>query len=288
MSFYPAKTKKDYLLCRLRNRDDVIYYKNIKKALISKGWLDENNNLTKMGWLIAASSCPLKEQCRILNIPYNKIRLKRKNKKPEFDVLNHFFDNGWKGCFSEGGIIFILLECIWYDTLKKYLIKEQKKYSMFKDADYKEVENYVKVSYLYNAKCYLHVIRNFDIKVELLNDITNSNINNILEKYYIMKKSNTPYWFPYDYHYIDSYLIERLYSLSEIEQLLMFADIHLTGFNGFIESTGFHDLFLTDGKTMKFIEVKTSDKLQTNQIYQSDILSNKCGYNVEVLKVKRI
>ena len=37
---------------------------------------------------------------------------------------------------------------------------------MFKDADYKEVEDYVKVSYLYNAKCYLHVIRNFDIKVE--------------------------------------------------------------------------------------------------------------------------
>lgn len=99
--------------------------KSTIQALQDRGLLDELGNLTETGRVYALSKCSLRIQCELLGLPLSQITLLREGQRPEFDVLADYCKRGWQGCFTEGGIIFVLLYCIWYDLFCTHVMQEK-------------------------------------------------------------------------------------------------------------------------------------------------------------------
>ncbi|MCM2359470.1 MAG: VRR-NUC domain-containing protein, partial [Geobacteraceae bacterium] len=192
-----------------------------------------------------ASECSLSKQCQLLNLPLEVIQ-SSKSGKPEHIVLENYVSSGYIGAYCEGGAILTALKALCLDLLAELntskLLKTQRQ-----DA----------CSRYFEAQCLV-----LNDKTEILLDAMESTsksrfIQNFIEIYSYDFVRNI-------YPGLSVEFMTRLYDGVGINILCDIARVFME--DPYSYRAGWPDLTLIKGNEIRFIEVKTSDKLLESQV----------------------
>ncbi len=243
-------------------------------ALKRRNLVNETGQLTKEGYVFALRLCPLHEQVEFLDIPLSYIELPKSSERPEFDLMEVYRNDGWLSCFAEGGSIFVLLYAIWYDTLLPYVMEKNNN-----DLDYVEYDMYN----VYSYNLYLDNIPDSRSKLlQAIQGISRKQVATNYDKIESLQYSDT--WFPYGYHGISKSLILQLFDLLGRHRLERIASVFLE--DRYLFSKGWPDLTLVRENDVRFVEVKTTDKLHFSQLIVMPTMQQEADLDFEIVKIK--
>lgn len=249
-----------------------------EKALLKRKLVDDSGKLTTSGVLLAIGSMSLVEQCELIGAKYREVE-KEYNERVELSVLRKFLKEEWYGSFSEGKIIFELL-----NSIALLPIIEVAKRAF----DVKEKQEYEIIG--------CSIFNNFcnSLKQKIIDRIRNIDENELKENYDYIKRIKQKRIFNLGYgiisfggespHKIDFTTKEIITLFDDIsrEDLEIIANLCM---NGSISPTGWPDLIIHRNKEYKMIEVKRHDKLILSQIITISTLIKK-KIEVYVFKTK--
>ena len=277
-----SKDIKEILKKSLHN-DNQISVNNITDELISSGICNNSGNLTKNGKVFVLSLLPLEEQCNILNISLKRNYIP-KITNPEIDTLNYFKKNGVIGCYSEGGIIQILLYSICFHKLFPL---HQKKYATDNDT----IEIYHNDEQISSAISYSTQFMGFldyfiDFEDELIDTIKNSNKNQVAKNYDKILSFQIGKSWSFLYNKaseITKDVVLSFYLKLGISRIVEIAKLFFTDPYAYI--SGWPDLTIIEKDEVKFIEVKKGDNLKRSQIITIGDLIKSTSLDISVLKI---
>ena len=223
--------------------------------MIKNGICNQSGLLTERGRLVAISYLTLKFQCLILDIDlfHETINI---TKSIEESALDFYKIQGYLGCFSEAGVISILLSCIFYDQLVDILKKKDERLD----------ESYLSFEYFPKDK-----------RHELSNLIQYTNSDIIIKNYKKLLKN------PFVLN-IDSNLLIKIYEALGNDEITKISKIYFDNIHASLY--GWPDLILVKNNMVKLIEVKRKDKLKRSQIITLDTLKKATNLDISVLKIK--
>ncbi len=105
--YHPLKKGLQKILISSLNTDLVVKTPHSKVEPFNRMMrllqlVDDKNRLTRRGYYKALGCLPIEKQCEALNIEFETIPLRKKNKSVEVDVFNHYASMGWQGTYDEG------------------------------------------------------------------------------------------------------------------------------------------------------------------------------------------
>ena len=89
------------------------------KALIGRGFVDSDMQLTVEGWKQALVISALPRQCAHLGIGLERLEGLNFSGNPERTAWKYFFENGYTGSYCEGGALLLLIRAAALDTLER-------------------------------------------------------------------------------------------------------------------------------------------------------------------------
>lgn len=237
-------------------------------------YIDEKNRVTDEGRVYCIRYISLARQCKELGINLQTIQLNYTG-RPEDAVLRYFEQQGYIGVNVEGGFLVAIIKALTLNTLAKYntfnsredaclrywhaqmiILREKQQYSW---APQKPEWSFV--------------------REELINEMKNCDRSSFLSQFSEIAATGDPrYDIPLDlatalFDYIDQAV---LFSLGA----------------GFIDDVyhdyGWPDLTLAKQGEFRFVEVKTTDKLHSDQIDTIPLLDNLPLLQSNVVKVVKL
>lgn len=246
------------------------------RSLEARGLVDQNGQLTATGYIYALSVSSLRKQADLLGIPISEKTINRHHKRPEFDLLEFYQQEGWTGSFSECGVIFVLLYAIWFDTLFSYAMVK-----------WNGDREYVKAK-MYNVYSYNEFLDDFpESTSDLLSAIRQTPKKRILNNFKMIESwQYTDTWFPYGYYGITEKLVLQILENLGRERLERIAEVFLR--DRWLFSKGWPDLLLTRHDDVKFVEAKTSDKLYISQLIVMPTMMELANLKFEIVKIRNV
>lgn len=213
-----------------------------QKALVKRGLVGLDGQLTFVGWKQAVVLLPLERQCAELGIGYQRLADVHVSDEPEIDAWRYFSSLGWVGGSCEGGPILLLIRSAALDVLAQFntFSSRQDACTRFTEAQFTILKD--------RASDILEAIRNS----------TQASVIAGFEEIY--ESSLVQEWYP---------------RLSKEVMAPLFAAIGAKGLAAIAEAlfddpysyrSGWPDLTLARGSEMKWLEVKTTDKLHLSQV----------------------
>jgi len=257
---------------------------SILKALNMRSLCESNGQLTPKGHLYGLSQCSLNKQCESLGIAIETLRVGRKKGQPELLVLDHYAKSGYEGCFTEGGIVFIILYSLCFDRLYRLGVEKWggSNYRVFVRG--KEVSPVQ--SWMYGG---IMIYQYFleaqpDLEELMLDDIQTTSKDKMLKHFEIIRswqRSDT--WWPHKYVGVTSDIVGRTYSYLGKTTLHKIAAAFFSDPYSYVK--GWPDLTIIKAKGVRFVEVKTTDTLHLSQLITiPDVLLN-AGLNVSITRL---
>lgn len=204
----------------------------------------------------------LDNQCRELDLPLEEIQLDYEG-RPEPALLNHYESLGYVGSFIEGYTFFTVLKALMLDKLAAL--------NTFDDR---------------NDACTRYLEAQLTIHKDKVDEIIDS-IENTSKKRYL---SNLKEIFsqPFIQSEHPNLSFECCIALFDAIDTQLFVDVA----NKFSEDpytyrSGWPDLIIVKGKEVKFIEVKTTDKLHKSQLVMLSTFRKVIPYEFSVCRVFR-
>ena len=273
-----SKDIENILKIQILNKNQVLP-KQIIEELIPLGICDKSGNLTNNGRIFAISLMPLDDQCDILNIPITKINLPP-TKNPEIDALNYFKENGYSGSWTEGAIIWIIVYSICFDKL--FPIHEKK---FANDTMIYINENITSaISYSRHFMSFKEYF--IDLEDELIKTIKSSNIVQVSKNYDIISSFQPDRTWPILNNVksdISKDFLLELYSKLGNNTIADIIKLFFKDPQAYI--IGWPDLIVIKNNDIKFIEVKTHDKLLRSQIITICDFMKNTSLDLSVLKI---
>ena len=203
------------------------------------------------------------KQCEELSLPVEIIELKY-NKNVEYSLLNYYMTNGFVGTYIEGKALFTVLKAYLLDELFNISWHREKK---------KTAETYLEAHLIAITKEELEIIlKSIDTLTE---EQFVSNISFILEQPFIKEDCKS----------LSLEFAIGIYSIIPKEIIkILFRKIHE---DSYTYRNGWPDLIIFKDNELKFIEVKTKDKLHRSQIITIPTMREILPYSFSVVKVKR-
>lgn len=236
--------------------------KNILKALYNRGYIENDNLLTEEGRNYVISILPLQEQCKALDIKLNEISLTI-NEKVESTALNYFNELNYIGTSIEGNAIFTILKCLILDKLSEYNY-----FNSREDACRRYLE--AQLIILQDKSCeIIEYAKIVDRNIYL------NNVKEILED-------------PFSKSILNDFTIEfaeKFYD--EIDKKLLITLLSTICGNPYLYRSGWPDLTLVKDNEIKFVEVKSKDKLHDSQIITIQKMKELLPFEFSILKVNR-
>lgn len=236
--------------------------RNTFKALQKKELLNGEDVLTKKGFLKSLELISLEQQCKFLSLNLD-IKTFKSLDFPEFQAYKWFKSQGFVGTFCEGGAILTVLKALTLDKLT-----ELNSFNSREDA------------------CTRFLEAQFTILKNHKNDLLNS----------ISKTSETRFLHNFS-EIINFESIKEYYPGLSIEFAKHFArsldrEVFSKIADKFFQSPydyrkGWPDLTLINENQVKFVEIKTTDKLHHSQIRIIDKFSPLIPAKFEVLKLTK-
>ncbi|MCY4613784.1 MAG: VRR-NUC domain-containing protein [Nitrospira sp.] len=212
------------------------------KALVSRGFVDPDAQLTVEGWKQALVISALPRQCAHLGIGHERLEGLEFNGDPEKTVWKYFSENGYSGSYCEGGALLLLIRAAALETLERLnpFKSRQDACLRFTEAQLKIHENHIS---------------------EIADAVEHADADMIVRGFGEIYRS---------------LMIQEHYpGLTEEAMVALFNAIGSARLRQFTEAiaedpyqyrSGWPDLTLTNGQQFLWAEVKTTDKLHMSQI----------------------
>jgi len=231
------------------------------KALNSRSLLTIDGSLSPSGKRYVLSKMPLLKQCIELSLEYQSISLTYDG-KPEPVLLKYYESLGYLGSYSEGIAIFTVLKALMLDELQKYSSREQ--------------------------ACTGYLDGQLFVLKDKIDEIIFS-ISKVNKKTFLLNFS--------DIICQPSTQMDKCPELSIDFANAIFDAIETNLFiklatriaqDPYTLRNGWPDLTLVKGDQVRFIEVKTTDKLHCSQLVTIPIMRKILPFQFSVCKVKKL
>lgn len=241
--------------------------KGTLKSLASRGFLAENKSLTHEGWIQAMEFLSLKQQCALLNFqcPTEKWQ---KNTKPELHAFNSFTKLGYTGSYCEAGGIGLVLKSLSLDALTA-------------TSHFKEDQEMARLNACLGGIVFLAHKNQDELEIvyEDIRKTTKAKFLASCEE--ILEYEMIHEWYPG----LTVKFAENMFETLPKETFVRIAKwISLS-----VEHrNGWPDLTLVKDGQVKFVEIKTTDKLHRSQLITMPALKNSLGLDVSILKLSKL
>lgn len=261
-----SKNMIDALLALHRASDTSKFDRGTIKALVSRGLVDPDGNITPLGAIKAMERLPLREQCRSISVELST-RPWDSGSAPEIYCYNAFAQEGYVGSFCEGGGVGTAIKALCLDALTEASIFFGTCIDAREDACLKGV---VGLSHLENEK-----LENVLKEIE-----ETSKVKYLTAFSEIISHSLIREWSP-------GLSIEFADALFDAVPKSHFGRLARWISNAHEHRNGWPDLTLVKDGYLKFVEVKTTDKLHHSQLVTIPALVREIGADVSVLRLVR-
>lgn len=258
-----SKPMKSALISMLDGMENVGSSQTMK-ALKQRGFVTATSKLSNSGRQAAIAFLPLSRQCTLLGIKYDEIELPTDIKGPEILSYTYFLNQGYSGMCGEGTPLLILIKAAILDFVTDH--------STFESRD-ECCRRYTEA----------HLQINIDRAAEILKVVGRSkkpiikrNLKEILEVYESPGLANG----------ITVRSLLELFELIGPSGLAELTQIFLEDPYGYRK--GWPDLVLWKDGIIRWIEIKTSDKLHASQIGTIQRFKGTPAGSFELVKVNYI
>ena len=222
--------------------DTANFKRGTLKALVNRGFVGPDAQLTVEGWIQALTISALPRQCAHLGINLERLEDLEFNGDPERTAWKYFSENGYTGSYCEGGALLLLIRAAALDTLEQL-----NPFKSREDACLRFTEAQLKIHESHIS--------------EISAAVEHANADMIARGFGEIYRS---------------LMIQEHYpGLTEEAMVALFNAIGSARLRQFTEAiaedpyqyrSGWPDLTLTNGQQFIWAEVKTTDKLHINQI----------------------
>ena len=254
----------DALLAMHRAPEALKLDRGTIKALVGRGLVDPDGNITQLGSIKAMERLPLREQCRAISIELSTCPW-GSGISPEIYCYNSFVQDGYVGSYCEGGAFGAAIKALCLDALTETSIFFGTCIDAREDACLKGV---VGLSHLEAGKLETVIKQSHQTsKTKYLAAFTE------ITSYSLIRE-----WYPgLSLEFADA-LFDAV-PRSHFERLARWvAKAHE-------HRNGWPDLTLVKDGHLKFVEVKTTDKLHHSQFVTIPALVREIGADVSVLQL---
>ena len=235
------------------------------KGLISRNYLNSEFNITEEGKLYIITTLPLVTQCEKLSLPMQVLEW-NKSKKPEIWALEYFSSLGYIGAYCEGGAIGIVLKALCLDSLTR-------------------------TSHFYGTP--LNAREDACLKgIVTLAEKNEDQLNSIMEEIYATNRSKyllaceeilsyplINEWYPG----LSIVFLEKMYdAFTKDEYCLIAKWISINREH----RNGWPDLTLVKEGIIRFIEIKTTDKLHNSQLITILAIKQLINADIQIVKLQ--
>ena len=204
----------------------------------------------------------LENQCRELDLPLEEIQLNYEG-RPEPALLNHYESLGYVGSFIEGYTFLTVLKALMLDKLADL--------NTFDDR---------------NDACTRYLEAQLTIHKDKVDEIVDSIKNTSKKKYHSnLKEIFSQPFIKSEYPNLSSECCVALFDA--IDRQLFVEVARKFSEDPYTYRSGWPDLIIVKGKEVKFIEVKTTDKLHKSQLVTIPAFRNILPYEFSVCRVFR-
>lgn len=240
--------------------------KGTLKSLATRGLLTENKTLTYKGWLQAMGFLSLNQQCELLGLKCSTTNW-QKNTKPELFAFDSFTKLGYIGSYCEAGGIGLVLKSLSLDALTAT--------SFFKNSPDVARSD----ACLCGIVCLAH--KNSDELEIVYEDISKTNKAKFLASCSeILEYDMINEWYP-------GLTIEFAEAMFDTFSKETFKKIAKWISQSVEHRNGWPDLTLVKDGKVKFVEIKTTDKLHRSQLITMPALKNMLDLDVSILKLSK-
>ncbi|MBX9755303.1 MAG: VRR-NUC domain-containing protein [Pseudomonadaceae bacterium] len=234
------------------------------KALAARGLVDEDARLTTLGRITAIQSLPLKKQCNSIAITHSTL-LWESTSHPEKYAHFWFAQQGYIGSYCEGGGFGAAIKALCLDELERNSIFYNTCIDAREDACLKGV---VVLSHIEKSRLegvFKRIVKT--TKTEYLAAFSE-----------IISYNMTQEWYPG----LSLDFAEALFDAVPKEHFEKLAHWISTDHS---HRNGWPDLTLIKDDRLRFVEVKTTDKLHHSQLVTIPALINEIGADISVLQL---
>lgn len=222
--------------------DAAKFKRGILNALVSRGFVGPDAQLTVEGWIQALTISALPRQCAHLGIGLERLEGLEFNGAPERTAWKYFLENGYTGSYCEGGALLLLIRAAALDTLERLNPFKSRHDAClrFTEAQLKIHENH---------------ISEIATAVEFADaDIIARGFSEIYQSLMIQE----------DYPGLTEEAMVALFNVIGSARLRQFTEAIAE--DPYQYRSGWPDLTLTNGQQLIWAEIKTTDKLHMSQI----------------------
>lgn len=216
--------------------------RNTTRALCDRDLCESDSTLTERGRYEAIALLPLQEQCRLLDLHFDSISVSELESSPEIQAFEVFRRRGYVGAYCEGRALLLLIRCAGLNALAKLNTLGSREDACMR---FTEAQLTILVDYL----------------EEILESIRCASEESVVESFIeIYRSVFIREWHP-------GLTEETIRALYRVIGPIKLAEItHAIAKDPYAYRSGWPDLTLTNYSEIRWIEVKTTDRLHLSQI----------------------
>lgn len=243
------------------------------RSLIDREICDPTGALTAEAQVFAVQLLPLREQCRLLEIPLSEARGAWSG-RPEPAALSRLLAGGGWGFADEGRMLHALIHAL---VLPRIFTTADG----HPDWDYGRIVSYFYIDYAGYPD--LHYI-DPDLEEKMLQDIALWDRHRFMQAWAVLKDwNNDQRIWPHPASSVSAESALTVLDAVGRERVLAIAR---AVFGEYVGRRGWPDLMLVDGTgCLQFVEVKTTDTLHYSQILTIPAIRDIAGLSVSVLRL---
>lgn len=237
------------------------------KSLVSRHLLSDNGTLTHEGWLQAMGNLSLKRQCELLDLQCASENWEKKNLKPEQHAFEVFKQLGYVGSYCEAGGIGLVLKSLSLDSLTA-------------TSFFKEDPEIARTRACLGGIVFLAHKNKEELEIvyEDIRKTDKAKFKAACEE--ILEYDLIHEWYP-------GLTIEFACAMFETLSKETFVKIAEWISRSTEHRNGWPDLTLAKNGRVKFVEVKTADRLHRSQLITIPALKNYLELDISILKLSK-
>jgi hypothetical protein len=254
----------DTLLALYKASETLKLDRSTIKALVSRGLVDTNSNITPLGSIKAIEYLPLREQCQSISIGLS-VSTWDSASNPEMHCYNTFAQQGYIGSYCEGGGFGAAIKALCLDALTEASIFYGTCIDAREDACLKGVVGLAHIETLKLETIFKQIQQT--TKAKYLASFSEIISYNLIRE-----------WYP-------GLSLEFADALFDAVPKVHFAKLASWVSKDSNHRNGWPDLTLVKDGCLKFVEVKTTDRLHHSQLITIPALVREIGADVSVLQL---
>ena len=255
-----------------------------RKALTTRDLCSADGTLTARGLVLGISLLPLNRQIQILGLSLTDHHGALAQMSPERVVMDAYTRAGTPCCFTEGGIIFVVLYSLCFARLVR-LGTDKWGGAGYTATMMGKTRTPVQSMMYSSVIVYQEFLpTNVGLENDLLGDIASVPAEQAMKNFEILRSwQSSDTWFPHGYVGMTPGLVQLVLERLSRASLVEIARLFFSDPYAYVK--GWPDLTIVESGEVRLIEVKTTDRLHPGQIITMGEMKAAAGLSVTVLRV---